>query len=128
MSKLLRTPEAGKPLDPVDIVQIVQALVSLAAEHIAERVVERLGGDLEFYDGDNNPIGTRRQFNAACRAAKFPAMKIGKRWVARREDVHKFLRELEARRTEPKVTPSGSGEPDLDGLLRGAGLRPGGGR
>lgn len=70
----------------------LEALLDALAERIADRVVQRLSsGRLEgFIDQSASPLGRRRHI-AAIRSGALPGIQVGRRYLARREDVERFV-------------------------------------
>lgn len=66
----------------------------------------------DYYTPEHNPLGSKRDWAALCRSAVFPCAKLGKRWLARRQDFDAWF----ARQTaQPEADP-------LDALCRAAGV------
>lgn len=70
----------------------LDALLDALADRIAERVVKRLstGGLDGFIDQAGSPLGRRRHIEAV-RSGVLPGVRIGRRYLARREDVERFV-------------------------------------
>ncbi len=120
-------PRAVRPPDTIstptlrDAGALVQPLIDLLAEPIARRVVDLLqaGATPEHYDASDSPLGSRRHC-ALIRAGKIPGVRVGRRYLARREDVDRYLSGATAP-TLPSPAPEGA-DGDAE-LARELGLR-----
>lgn len=73
---------------------LFEALLGLVLERLARRVAELLWERLqgEWYDQDHLPVGvTRRVYLEAAARQAFPARKIGRQVVTRREELHAWM-------------------------------------
>lgn len=92
---------------------LVQPLIDLLAEPIARRVVDLLrAGDLaDHYDQTTSPLGSRRHC-ALIRRGVIPGTRIGRRWLALRSDVDRYLSGTAAP-TLPSPAPDGDPDEQL---------------
>lgn len=92
---------------------LVQPLIDLLAEPIARRVVDllRAGESREHYDQHDSPLGPRRHC-ALIRAGKIPGTRIGRRWLALRSDIDRYLGGSAAP-TLPSPAPDGDPDEQL---------------
>lgn len=70
----------------------LDALLDALADRIADRVVKRLssGGLDGFIDQTGSPLGRRRHI-AAIRSGALPGIQVGRRYLARHDDVERFI-------------------------------------
>jgi cell division septation protein DedD len=70
----------------------MSALVERIAQSVAQRVVDHLRAtDFPGYvDQSTSPLGRRRHI-AAVRASRLPGIRVGRRYLARREDVDAYV-------------------------------------
>lgn len=120
-------PQAVRPPDTIstpalpDAGALVQPLIDLLAEPIARRVVDLLrAGDVSGHvDQHDSPLGSRRHCSLI-RTGKIPGVRVGRRYLARREDVDRYLSGTTAP-TLPSPAPEGA-DGDAE-LARELGLR-----
>ena len=84
---------------------------------VAEFVAALQPTQMDYYSPEQNPLGSRRQWNELCRKAAaghlFACAKIGKRWLAKRDSFDSwFERQSQAPEEDP-----------LEGLAKAAGVR-----
>ena len=86
--------------DRIDLSTAIDALARALAPAIARCVVDELraGQSPDFYDQHSSPLGPRKHC-AAIRSGKLPGTKVGRRWLAKRTDVERYMAELS---TAPK--------------------------
>ena len=84
---------------------------------IGELVAALQPTQADYYSPENNPLGSRRQWNELCRKASqahwFSCAKIGKRWLAQKPSFDAWF---EAQSATPEADP-------LQSLARAAGVR-----
>lgn len=85
-------------------------MTDLAHMTVAELLA---GAKPDYYSPEHNPLGSRDQWAAACRAGLFPCAKIGRRWLARVADFDTWFAAQTAR---PDEDP-------LEALARSAGVK-----
>lgn len=83
-----------------DLATALEVLARTLAPAIARAVVDELraGQGADFYDQSSSPLGVRRHC-AAIRAGKLPGTKVGRRWLAKRSDVERYMADLAAKPT-----------------------------
>jgi hypothetical protein len=96
------------------------AFLDELARQIAARVVDQLRAtDLPGYvDQSVSPLGRRRHI-AAIRSGNLPGVRIGRRYLARQDDVERFMATDGKRSRAVATTP----EHDLDALAAELGFR-----
>lgn len=96
--------------------------LSVLAQQIAEMVAARVVNHLRatelpgYVDQSASPLGRRRHI-AAVRNGSLPGIRVGRRYLARHEDVDAYV----ARRSTTKERGSGAAD-TVDGLARELGL------
>ncbi len=68
----------------------LDGILDLLADKLAERLATQRSDAAPFYDADTAPV-KRRQFLEAARRGEFPSFKRGKKVLARREDVERWI-------------------------------------
>jgi excisionase family DNA binding protein len=88
----------------IDLHEAIEALARALAPAIARAVVAELqAGSLpDQIDQHASPLGPRRHVKAI-RDGKLPGVNVGRRWLARREDVDQYVAMLA--NTKPKHSP-----------------------
>lgn len=106
--RVVRPPDTISTPTLRDAGALVQPLIDLLAEPIARRVVDllRAGESREHYDQHDSPLGPRRHC-ALIRAGRIPGTRIGRRWLALRSDVDRYLGGSAAP-TLPSPAPEGA--------------------
>jgi hypothetical protein len=104
---------------PPPLKHLFEALADLVADKLAERLAARALDAAPFYDADTAPV-KRRQFLEAARRGDFPSFKRGKRVLARREDVDRWIESGARARPDPAPARDEASDEDLlarSGLL-----------
>ncbi len=111
--RVVRPPDTISTPTLRDAGALVQPLIDLLAEPIARRVVDLLrAGDLaDHYDQTTSPLGSRRHC-ALIRRGVIPGTRIGRRWLALRSDVDRYLSGTAAP-TLPSPAPDGDPDEQL---------------
>lgn len=113
MSRRTSGAEQARNAIPVELGSFLDALVAA----IADRVVERLGGEHEGWASQSeSPLGSRRHRTAVCRrmAAGLPgAAKVGRKHLLSRDALAEELEALGKKSTAPKRETD-----DLEAKLR----------
>jgi hypothetical protein len=78
---------SSDPLPPA-LLALLEPLVALLAERVASRV-QRPPAD-DYVDARSSGLGAR-VFRRAARAGGFPVFLVGRKWVARRQDVSAYI-------------------------------------
>jgi hypothetical protein len=81
-----------------DVTAAVEMLARLIAPAIAAAVVDQLraGETADMLDQRQSPLGSRRHIRAI-RDGAMPGVQIGRRWLARRQDVESYAATLAQR-------------------------------
>jgi len=95
----------------------IDVLVDTFADRLADRIVDRLqADDLPGYvDQSASPLGPRRHIRAI-RSGRVPGRKVGRRYLARKEDLDAYFAKL----AEPDATDAESADAQV---VRDLGLR-----
>jgi hypothetical protein len=82
---------------PASIGVTLDALIDSLVERIAVRIADKLrGGQLSGYvDQANSPLGRRNHIKAV-RTGALPGVRIGRRYLAIREDVERYIAQRQA--------------------------------
>ena len=84
----------------------VDRLLDSLLDELADRVAARLAAPKASDFVDQQTVGfDAKTYVRAARAGAFPASKVGRRWVARRADVEKWL---DGQRARPDQAPAGA--------------------
>ena len=81
------------PVDPA--AGLLDQLARLIARHVVDEL--RAGSSPDWVDQASSPLGARKHC-AAIRSGKLPGARVGRRWLARREDVDRYIREPHPRK------------------------------
>jgi hypothetical protein len=103
----------------------LELIARAIAPAIARAVVDELrASDDEWLDQKSSPLGARRHC-AAIRSGELPGRRIGRRYLAKRDDVEAYVKQQAKKPRKAKADD----DADLDELAREIGLRVvGGGR
>ena len=74
---------------------LLDQLARLIARHVVDEL--RAGSSPDWVDQASSPLGARKHC-AAIRSGKLPGARVGRRWLARREDVDRYLTEPRPRK------------------------------
>ena len=86
-----------------DLDTLLEPLLRRLARMVADEL--RAGTDPDMLDQHASPLGPRRHV-AAIRSGKLAGVQIGRRWLARREDLDAYVSSLEAEAKKPKKRSS----------------------
>jgi hypothetical protein len=78
----------------------LDALLNDLADRVADRLAHRAGPGPVYYSAKDNPLGSRRAFLDAALRGCFPSYKAGRRVLAKREEVHRWIESGDRRREE----------------------------
>ena len=110
---------------PPDPAAMLAALIDMIAVGVAAKLgaAPGQGEASRYYSADDNPLGGRRAFLDAVKRDAFPAFRAGKRVLARREDVHRWIEAHPARRPTAHPASNDTAEPTDEELLAASGVR-----
>jgi hypothetical protein len=116
----------SRPLPGGTAAPLIDAMVDQLAEQIAARVVEKLrANDFSGYvDQAASPLGRRRHIEAI-RSGALRGLRLGRRYLARGEDVDAFIASSQKSPEAPtaKTPLSASSADEVDALAADLGLR-----
>ena len=85
-----------------DLDALLDPVLRRLARYVADEL--RSGSDPELIDQHASPLGPRRHV-AAIRTGKLQGVQVGRRWLAKREDVAAYVATLTTKKKAPKRSP-----------------------